>query len=89
MDGSRLGSPSPSGTLEGRHDRWCHGGETGSAGEIRLWALYGKGVDTETPKVGAVVPEFLSVGRFPWVSGLLSYPPGPILESAFLWRCFR
>ncbi len=27
-------------------------------------------------------------GGFPWVSGLVSYPPGPILESAFLWRCF-
>ncbi len=37
------------------------------------------------------VPEFLSVFgffcRFPWVPGWVSCPPGPILESAFLWRC--
>ncbi len=25
---------------------------------------------------------------FTWVSGLFVYPPGPILASAFLWRCF-
>ena len=25
-------------------------------------------------------------GRFPLVFGLVSYPPGPILESVFLWR---
>ncbi len=25
-------------------------------------------------------------GRFPLVFGLGSYPPGPILESVFLWR---
>ena len=38
------------------------------------------------------VPEFLLVfvvfGRFPSVFGRVSYPPGPILESVFLWRCF-
>ncbi len=38
------------------------------------------------------VPEFLSVfevlGRFLSVSGQVSYPLGPILKSAFLWRCF-
>jgi hypothetical protein len=37
------------------------------------------------------VPEFLwffgGFGRFPWVPGLLSYPPGPISESVFLWLC--
>ncbi len=36
------------------------------------------------------MPEFRSVfevvGRFPLVFGLISYPPGPILESVFLWR---
>ena len=35
--------------------------------------------------------EFLSVfvvfGRFLWVSGLLSHPPGPILGFVFLQRC--
>ncbi len=38
------------------------------------------------------VPDFLWVfvvfGRFPWVSGRVSYPLGLILESAFLWPCF-
>ena len=29
---------------------------------------------------------FVVVGRFPLVFGLVSYPPGPILESVFLWR---
>jgi hypothetical protein len=28
------------------------------------------------------------LGGFPLVSGRLSYPPGPILGSVFLWRCF-
>ena len=92
MDGSRLGSASPSGTLEGRHDRWCRGGETGSAGEIRLWALYGKGVDTETPKVGARSLSFCGIllffVNFPWVSWRLSHPAGPILGSACLWLFF-
>ncbi len=36
-----------------------------------------------------MVPEFLLVfgvvGRFPWAPGWLSYPPGPILGSVFLW----
>ncbi len=36
------------------------------------------------------VPEFLwvfeVVGRVPLVSGRVSFPPGPILESVFLWR---
>ncbi len=27
-------------------------------------------------------------GRFPWVSGRASYPPGSILGSVFLWLCF-
>ncbi len=39
---------------------------------------------------GQRVPGFLSVfgvlGCFPLVSGQVSYPPGPILESVFLWR---
>ncbi len=26
--------------------------------------------------------------RSPWVSGRVSYSPGPILGSVFLWRCF-
>ncbi len=29
---------------------------------------------------------FSAFGRFPLVFGLVSYPPGPILESVFLWR---
>ncbi len=29
---------------------------------------------------------FVVFGRFPLVFGLVSYPPGPILESVFLWR---
>ncbi len=53
---------------------------------------YGKGVDTQTLLGRGKVPEFLWVfevfGRFPSVSGRVSYPPGPILGSAFLWRCF-
>ncbi len=28
------------------------------------------------------------VGSFPLVFGLVSFSPGPILESVFLWRCF-
>ncbi len=28
---------------------------------------------------------FEVVGRFPLVFGLVSYPPGPILKSVFLW----
>ena len=44
------------------------------------------------PKYSEILPEFLWVfrffGRFPLVFGLVSYPPGPILESAFLWLCF-
>ncbi len=31
---------------------------------------------------------FEVVGRFAWAPGRLSYPPGPILGSVFLWRCF-
>ncbi len=27
-------------------------------------------------------------GCLSWVSGWFSYPPGLILESGFLWRCF-
>ncbi len=27
-------------------------------------------------------------GSFPSVPGLISYPPGPLLESVFLWRVF-
>ncbi len=27
------------------------------------------------------------MGRFPWVSGLVSWPPGPVLESVLLWLC--
>ncbi len=38
------------------------------------------------------VPEFLTVFcfccPFPLVSGRVSYPPGPVLESAFLLMCF-
>jgi hypothetical protein len=29
---------------------------------------------------------FVVFGRFPLVFGLVFYPPGPILESVFLWR---
>ena len=29
---------------------------------------------------------FVAFGCLFWVSGLVSYPPGPILESVFLWR---
>ncbi len=51
---------------------------------------YGKGFDTETFLGRGSVPEFLSVfgvfGRFPWVSGRVSYPPGPILGSVLLLR---
>ncbi len=28
------------------------------------------------------------LGCLAWVFGRCSYPPGPILESAFLWTCF-
>ena len=44
----------------------------------RLEKWYGKGVDTETVCRGRVL-EFLLV------FGILSDPPGPILESVFLW----
>jgi hypothetical protein len=51
---------------------------------------YGKGADTETLSGGAVCLSFcefvLVFGHFVWVSGLVSDPPGPILESVFLWR---
>ena len=59
----------------------------------RWLAGYGKGFDTETLELRGRVPEFLKVfegfGRFPWAPGRLSYPPGLILGSVFLWRCFR
>ncbi len=29
-----------------------------------------------------------SLGRFPWAPGRVSYHPGPISGSVFLWRCF-
>ena len=35
-----------------------------------------------------VFSDFWVFGRFPGVSCRVSYPPGPILESVFLWRCF-
>ncbi len=55
--------------------------------------LYGTGVDTETHAFGrGRVPGFLWVlaafGCFPLVSGRVFSPPGSILGSAFLWRCF-
>ncbi len=31
---------------------------------------------------------FVVFGRLPWSPGRLFYHPGPILGSAFLWRCF-
>ncbi len=31
---------------------------------------------------------FRGLCRSPWAPGRLSYPPGPILGSALLWRCF-
>jgi hypothetical protein len=72
------------------------GGRTEHAHEIaRLiigLPIYGEGVDTETPKVGAGSLSFsgfsVFVGWFHCVSGGVSYPLGRILESAFLWRCF-
>ncbi len=50
---------------------------------------YGEGFDTETLQARAGSLSFcgfLLVGRFPLVFGLVSHPPGPILESVFMWR---
>ncbi len=44
------------------------------------WQSYGKGADTETPQAGAGSLSFCwfsgFLGRFPWVSGRVSYPLG-------------
>ncbi len=49
------------------------------------WILVstGKGFDAGLPQVGAG-----SLSRFPWAPGRLSYLPGSILGSVFLWWCF-
>ena len=48
--------------------------------------------ETGPPSGRGRVPEirmvFAVCGRVPWAPGLFFYPPGPILGSVFLWRCF-
>jgi hypothetical protein len=61
--------------------------------KIRLHCYpYGEGADKETLLGRGRVLEFLSVfgflGRFPLGFGFVSYPPGPILKTVFLWRVF-
>ncbi len=49
----------------------------------------GGGSPQGSPTVRALIEKPLRAGhRFPWVSGRVFYPPGPILESVFLWPCF-
>jgi hypothetical protein len=53
--------------------------------------VYGRGFDTETPQAGAGSLSFFRFCgflSFSFGSGRFSYTPGPILESAFLWRLF-
>ncbi len=48
--------------------------------KVLCMQTYGQGFDTENSLGRGRVPEFLSVfvvsGCFPWVPGLVSYPPG-------------
>ncbi len=83
---------------------WCwHGRPSEVPGpvsdRVRLgsWVRPGPGYSTvrallQKPLGRGRVPEFLLVflvvGRFPWVSGRVSYSPGPISGSVLLWLCF-
>ena len=50
-----------------------------------------KGLWHRFPSGRSRAPDFLKIvdvlGRCPWAPGRLSYFPGPILRSVFLWRC--
>ena len=55
----------------------------------KAFRTHGRAADTETPQDGAGPLSFygfLVVDWFPLVFGLVSYPTGPILKSAFLWH---